>query len=80
MIMSQKQGLENYKIINNLGAGTFGKVERNLYTVAIHLLTKAKVAIKFISKKFNTDSPTEQKVKREIKILKRFNHPNIIRL
>lgn len=78
--MSRKQGLENYKIIKNLGSGTFGKVERKLYTVAIHLSTKAKVAIKFISKNFNPNSLSEQKVKREIKILKKFNHPNIIRL
>lgn len=78
--MSCIQGLENYKIIKTLGTGTFGKVERKNYSVAVHLNTKAKVAIKFILKNSNQDSLSEQKVKREIKILKKFNHPNIIRL
>ena len=78
--MSQKAGLENYKIIKPLGAGSFGKVKRNLYLVAVHLPTNSKVAIKFIQKSSTSDISNESKIKREIKILKKFNHPNIIRL
>ncbi|OMJ84107.1 hypothetical protein SteCoe_14860 [Stentor coeruleus] len=68
-------GLENYTILKTLGSGSFGKVE-----LAEHSITKAKVAIKLISKSSTKDPLTEVKVKREIKILKKFNHPNIIRL
>lgn len=73
-------GLENYKILKTLGTGTFGKVERKFYLVAEHLITKAKVAIKFILKEASKDYALDIKTIREIKILKRFNHPNIIRL
>jgi serine/threonine protein kinase len=78
--MSQKPGLENYKIIKPLGAGSFGKVKRNNYLVAVHIPTCAKVAIKFIQRSSTSDISNDSKIKREIKILKKFHHPNIIRL
>ncbi|KAH9301341.1 hypothetical protein KI387_012924, partial [Taxus chinensis] len=67
--------LLNYKIGRNLGCGTFGKVK-----MAEHILTKQKVAIKFLSLEKVRDMELEERVRREIKILGLFRHPHITRL
>ena len=69
-----------YTRIRPLGSGSFGKVECKTYTVAEHSITGIRVAIKYISKNVKNDKSFDDKVKREIKILQRFNHPHIIRL
>jgi len=48
--------------------------------VAQHELTKTNVAIKIINKKKMRASKMGEKIKREIRNLRLFNHPNIIRL
>lgn len=72
--------LSHYRMIKRLGAGSFAKVERKSHIVAEHYITKQKVAIKIIKKKQVKDQNLLRKVKREIKILKIFRHPHIIRL
>eukprot|EP00262_Sarcandra_glabra_P004072 TRINITY_DN1505_c0_g1_i1.p1 TRINITY_DN1505_c0_g1~~TRINITY_DN1505_c0_g1_i1.p1 ORF type:complete len:511 (-),score=69.23 TRINITY_DN1505_c0_g1_i1:299-1831(-) len=66
--------LPNYRLGKTLGIGSFGKVK-----LAQHVLTGHKVAIKILDRQMITDLESE-KVRREIKILRLFAHPHIIRL
>jgi serine/threonine protein kinase len=63
---------QKYSIEEVLGTGTFGEVR-----LGINLETKEKVAIKIIEPK---DTNDEVSVRREIDILAKFHHPNIIGL
>ncbi|EPS65955.1 hypothetical protein M569_08822, partial [Genlisea aurea] len=67
--------LRNYKLGKTLGIGSFGKVK-----IAEHALTGHKVAIKILNRKKIKNMDMEEKVRREIKILRLFMHPHIIRL
>ncbi|KAI5067635.1 hypothetical protein GOP47_0018163 [Adiantum capillus-veneris] len=67
--------LANYRLGKTLGIGSFGKVK-----VAEHAATGYKVAIKILSKRKIRMMDMEEKVRREIKILRLFMHPHIIRL
>ncbi|AQK87698.1 SNF1-related protein kinase catalytic subunit alpha KIN10 [Zea mays] len=67
--------LSGYRIGKTLGIGSFGKVK-----IAEHILTGHKVAIKILNRKKIRSMDMEEKVKREIKILRLFMHPHIIRL
>ncbi|OWM74772.1 SNF1-related protein kinase catalytic subunit alpha KIN10-like [Punica granatum] len=67
--------LPNYKLGKTLGIGSFGKVK-----VAEHVLTGHKVAIKILNRRKIKNMEMEEKVRREIKILRLFMHPHIIRL
>ncbi|GER45334.1 protein kinase [Striga asiatica] len=67
--------LRNYKLGKTLGIGSFGKVK-----VAEHALTGHKVAVKILNRKKIKNMDMEEKVRREIKILRLFMHPHIIRL
>lgn len=48
--------------------------------MAQHEITKTNVAIKIINKKKMRASKMSEKIKREIRSLRLFNHANIIRL
>ncbi|XP_064984267.1 SNF1-related protein kinase catalytic subunit alpha KIN10-like isoform X4 [Musa acuminata AAA Group] len=67
--------LQNYKLGKTLGIGSFGKVK-----IAEHLLTGHKVAIKILNRRKIKNMEMEEKVRREIKILRLFMHPHIIHL
>ncbi|MFS8031891.1 putative protein kinase CAMK-AMPK family [Helianthus anomalus] len=67
--------LRNYKLGKTLGIGSFGKVK-----VAEHALTGHKVAIKILNRRKIKNMDMDEKVRREIKILRLFMHPHIIRL
>ena len=67
--------LECYKFVKLIGKGAFGKV-----TLAIHKLTGQYVAIKTIDKEHLKDEFSKRKVLREIYILKKIKHVNVIRL
>ena len=56
---------DTYTIIKNLGKGTFGEVK-----LAVHNLTKEKVAIKCLNKSEILDKSDKTWVSREIQILK----------
>ena len=58
-----------------MGTGSFGKVK-----LAYHELTGHKVAIKILNKKKIRKCGVWEKVKRELKVLRRFNNPHIIKL
>eukprot|EP00884_Botryococcus_braunii_P009517 jgi/Botrbrau1/18567/Bobra.0367s0013.1 len=67
--------LNNYRLGKTLGIGSFGKVK-----IAEHVLTGHKVAIKVLNRRKIRAQDMEEKVRREIKILRLFMHPHIIRL
>jgi 5'-AMP-activated protein kinase catalytic alpha subunit len=67
--------LHNYRISRTLGFGSFGKVK-----IGEHILTGHKVAIKVLNRKKVRSMEMEEKVRREIKILRLFRHPHIIKL
>jgi 5'-AMP-activated protein kinase catalytic alpha subunit/MAP/microtubule affinity-regulating kinase len=65
----------HYIIGKTIGEGTFGKVK-----LAIHIPTSEKVAVKVLEKKKIKQQTDVRRVNREIKILKRSKHVNIIKL
>jgi len=67
--------LDNYKFVKLIGKGAFGKV-----TLGIHKLTGKYVAIKTIEKSQMKDDFSRKKVFREVYILKKIRHGNVIRL
>lgn len=67
-------GVGNYTFLRTIGHGQFGKVK-----LAIHNKTKTKVAIKVI-KKCGIAEGISRFISREIQIMKRLRHPNIIQL
>ena len=73
--MTDKNVISNYKYIRTIGEGTFGKVK-----LAIHILTGEKVAIKILEKNLIKGKREYEKIEREIKYLKLFTHPNIIKI
>lgn len=64
-----------YKFIKLIGKGAFGKV-----TLGVHKLTGKYVAIKTIEKSYMKDDFSRKKVFREVYILKKIRHANVIRL
>jgi len=69
----RSRSIGHYIIGKNIGEGTFGKVK-----LGTHILTGEKVAIKILEKKKIVEDADVQRVTREIDILKRIRHPNII--
>ena len=67
--------LGSYILDNTVGRGSFGKVK-----LATHLPSGEQVAIKVINNAKFTNHKSIRKIKREIKILKLFQHPHIVRL
>eukprot|EP00760_Papus_ankaliazontas_P010063 PhM_4_TR1418/c0_g1_i1/m.15220/K07198/PRKAA, AMPK; 5'-AMP-activated protein kinase, catalytic alpha subunit len=64
-----------YLLSSNIGKGSFGKVK-----LATHHATQENVAIKMISNSKISNLKTLKKIHREVKILKLFHHPHIVRL
>jgi 5'-AMP-activated protein kinase catalytic alpha subunit len=67
--------VSHYAVGKTIGEGTFGKVKKG-----IHKLTGVPVAIKILEKNKIVDLADVERVKREIHILIRIDHPNVIRL
>ena len=66
--------LDSYKIEETIGEGTFGKVK-----LATHIKLNEKVAIKFINKKKLINKGDNERIKNELKIMTKLNHPNILK-
>ena len=64
---------KKYKILSNIGQGSYGDV-----FLAMNIYTKEKVAIKKIYK--SIDAISELEILNEIEILKKLNHPDIIKV
>jgi len=69
------QVLGDYIIGETVGKGSFGKVKKGT-----HKTTGATVAIKIQNRVMLASSNMDKKIRREIRILKLFSHPNICRL
>ncbi|KAG8737528.1 Protein kinase [Ceratobasidium sp. 414] len=67
--------LGEYKVIKNIGEGSFGNVK-----LAIHTLTGQKVALKYFSKARIKNMKLGARVAREIKYLRLLDHPHIIKI
>ena len=72
---SSKLAVGNYVIGKVIGEGTFGKVR-----LAKHTVTSENVAIKVLEKKRIEEYGDTARVKNEIAILKKVNHPTICKL
>lgn len=67
--------LGEYKVIKNLGEGSFGNVK-----LAIHTLTDQKVALKYFSKARIKNLKLGARVTREIQYLRLLDHPHIVKI
>ena len=67
--------LKQYEMGEKIGEGTFAKV-----ILATHKITKEKVAIKIFEKFRICKKDDQMRLNREIEVLKKINHHNIIRL
>ena len=63
-----------YDLERVLGKGNFALVR-----LGVHRLTKTKVAVKIVDKN-DLDDENQKKIFREIEIMRRLSHPNIIQL
>ena len=78
---SVSKGLENepkitdFSVIKELGAGSFGRV-----LLVQHKKTQAKYAIKAIDKRNNANIQEKPYFRREIEIMHRVHHPNVVKL
>lgn len=72
----QKEEIEKsssgYQIQESIGKGNFGQVRR-----AIHIDTQVQVAIKILNKAKVFENKDFERVKREIEILAKIDHPNV---
>ena len=75
-LVKQQTGLptQKYKILKKLGSGAFGKVYK-----AYNLKTKNIVAMKVIHK-ISENEVEDIELKNEIDILKKFSHPDIVKI
>lgn len=67
--------VDDFILGDTLGEGTFGKVK-----IAIHSQTGQKVAVKILNKIKIKQNRDEERISREINILKKMMHPNIAQL
>ena len=75
MIFSDKNSLDDYIIGKQIGQGAYAVVR-----IGLHKPTNQKVAMK-IYKKYKLEEPNRRKsVKREIKLMEKMKHGNIIQL
>ena len=79
--LSAVEGLEHepqisdFEYIKELGIGTFGKVD-----LVCHKKTKAKYALKYIDKMDPDNLEEKDNFNREVEIMYKLNHPNIVKL
>jgi 5'-AMP-activated protein kinase catalytic alpha subunit len=71
----KRQIVGQYMLGKTIGEGTFGKVK-----LAVHIPTGEKVAIKILEKGRIKEQADVRRVNREIKILKKARHGNVIQL
>lgn len=74
-IKFQEKTIEEYEIGQKIGTGSYATVKLGLYKK-----TGEKVAIKIYDKQKLLDPHKLKNVRREISILSKLNHPNIIKL
>ena len=73
--VSKNRVIGDYALYETIGNGSFGKVRRGL-----HIPTRKRVAVKILNRQALATGNMDKKIRREIKILKLFNHAHICRL
>ena len=73
--LEKEPKISDFECIKELGTGSFGRV----YLV-YHKITKAKYAIKAINKNNKSNIKEKPYFRREIEIMYRINHPNVVKL
>ena len=73
--MSSHNSLKDYEFKKTIGEGTFGKVK-----LAVHKLTQEQVAIKILEKSKIKSKNDLERIEKEIKYMKKLNHPNIVKI
>ena len=73
--LEPERKLSDFNIIKELDSGTYGRI-----FLAEHKLTLAKYAIKTIDKRIHTNEKGQAYFKREIEIMYRFHHSNVVKL
>lgn len=73
--IEKRQIVGQYMLGKTIGEGTFGKVK-----LAVHIPTGEKVAVKLLEKGRIKEQADVRRVNREIKILKKARHGNIVQL
>ena len=73
-VNSNTKQIGNILLVKTIGKGTFSTVK-----LGYELPSKIKVAVKILDKKMVKENETKE-IQREINILKKLNHPNIIKL
>ena len=71
----EEKGQKKYIILRTLGKGSFGQVKE-----AVHVLSGEKIAIKILEKAKIKKEDDLVRIRREINILSKVQHPNIIQL
>ena len=67
--------IKDFEIIKELGFGSFGRV-----FLAKHRITKAQYAIKVIDKKNKTNIEEKPYFRRELEVMYKIHHPNVVKL
>ena len=67
--------IKDFQIVKELGCGSFGRV-----FLARHIKTKALYAIKAIDKQNRTNIDEKPYFRRELEVMYKINHPNVIKL
>ena len=67
--------ITDFEIVKQLGAGSFGHV-----FLVVHKVTKVQYAIKAIDKRDKTNQEEKPYFRREIEIMYKIHHPNVVRL
>lgn len=81
--VSKRKVLNSYELIKEIGRGEHGKVK-----LAREITTNELVAIKIVDRKsrpklgkpMKQNASQEEKIRREIAIMKKINHPNVVQL
>jgi serine/threonine protein kinase len=74
-LTTDKARPKKYIILKSLGKGSFGRVKE-----ALHVASGEKIAIKILEKSRIKKEDDMKRIRREINILTKVNHPNIIQL
>lgn len=73
--LSEGEPKKKYELLRTLGKGSFGRVKE-----ALHIMSGEKLAIKIMEKARIKKEDDQDRIRREINILSRVHHPNIIQL
>ena len=74
-LATDKNRPKKYIILKSLGKGSFGRVKE-----ALHVLSGEKIAIKILEKARIKKDDDLKRIRREMNILSKVNHPNIVQL